>query len=134
MLHSRAAGNRTNLTLNYRDSLKNSQNHSAARGLRRNNRTWRLRPAPGRRRAVSVQEAHQVSTALVPITVSDSSACSSGDFGRPRADFLAQLIATVAQAPQTRMRRRAEPAEAVAIYGAVERRPAARRPALSRSL
>jgi hypothetical protein len=75
-----------------------------------------------------------VSTALVPITVSDSSACSSGDFGRPRADFLAQLIATVAQAPQTRMRRRAEPAEAVAIYGAVERRPAARRPALSRSL
>jgi hypothetical protein len=74
-----------------------------------------------------------VSTALVPITAGDSSAYPSGDFGR-RADFLAQLIATVAQAPQTRMRRRAEPAEAVAIYGAVERRPAARRPALSRSL
>jgi hypothetical protein len=44
------------------------------------------------------------------------------------------LIATVTQAPQTRMRRRAEPAEAVAVYGAIERRPAARRPALSRSL
>jgi hypothetical protein len=75
-----------------------------------------------------------VSTDLVPVTVSDSSSYPSGDFARPRADFLAQLIATVTQAPQTRMRRRAEPAEAVAVYGAIERRPAARRPALSRSL
>jgi hypothetical protein len=32
------------------------------------------------------------------------------------------------------MRRRAEPAEAVTVYGAIERRPAARRPALSRWL
>jgi len=32
------------------------------------------------------------------------------------------------------MRRRAEPAEAVAVYGAIERREAARRPALSRFL
>jgi hypothetical protein len=75
-----------------------------------------------------------VSTALVPVTVSYASAHRSADFGRPRADFLAQLIATVAQVPQTRMRRRAEPAEAVAVYGAIERRPAAHRPALSRWL
>ena len=75
-----------------------------------------------------------MTTALVPVAVSDSSTHPSVDFGRPRADFLAQLIATVAQAPQTRMRRRAEPAEAVVVYGAIERRPAARRPALSRSL
>ena len=75
-----------------------------------------------------------MSTALVPVSVSDSSAHPRADFGRPRADFLAQLIATVAQVPQTRMRRRAEPAEAVAVYGAIERRAAARRPALSRSL
>ena len=75
-----------------------------------------------------------MSTALVPVTVSYSSTHPSADFGRPRADFLAQLIATVAQVPQTRMRRRAEPAEAVTVYGAIERRPAAHRPALSRWL
>ena len=96
--------------------------------------TWRSRPAPERRRAVSIQETQHVSTALVPVSVSDSSAHTRADFGRPPADFLAQLIATVAQVPQTRMRRRAEPAEAVAVYGAIERREAARRPALSRSL
>jgi hypothetical protein len=33
--------------------------------------------------------------------------------------YLAQLIATKAQAPQTRARRRAEPAEALAAYRAV---------------
>ncbi len=36
--------------------------------------------------------------------------------GRPAAGFLAQLIATRMQAPQTRERRRAEPAEAIAVY------------------
>ncbi|AXK82065.1 hypothetical protein DW352_16970 [Pseudolabrys taiwanensis] len=35
------------------------------------------------------------------------------------APFLAQLIATKAQVPQTRGRRRAEPAEALAAYRAV---------------
>jgi len=44
------------------------------------------------------------------------------------------MIATLAQAPQTRMRRRAEPAEAAAAYRAIEQRAAARDPALSRSL
>ena len=34
----------------------------------------------------------------------------------PSAPFLAQLIATAQQAPQTRARRRAEPADATAIY------------------
>jgi hypothetical protein len=38
---------------------------------------------------------------------------------RPLAAFLAQLIATAQQAPQTRRRRRAEPKEASAIYAAV---------------
>ena len=75
-----------------------------------------------------------MSTALVPVTVSHASTHPSADFGRPRADFLAQLIATVAQVPQTRMRRRAEPSEAATVYGAIERRPAAHRPALSRWL
>ncbi len=38
---------------------------------------------------------------------------------RPSAAFLAQLIATAQQAPQTRQRRRAEPQEANAVYAAV---------------
>jgi hypothetical protein len=75
-----------------------------------------------------------VSTALVPLFLSHSSTFPNGDVGRPRADFLAQLIATVAQAPQTRVRRRAEPAEAVAAYEAIEQQAAARPSALSRSL
>jgi hypothetical protein len=37
---------------------------------------------------------------------------------RRAAPFLAQLIATRAQAPQTRIHRRAEPAEAIARYRA----------------
>jgi len=75
-----------------------------------------------------------VSTALVPAAAGDPSTAPGCALGRPRADFLAQLIATMTQAPQTRTRRRVEPAEAVAVYGAVERRPAGQRPALSRSL
>jgi hypothetical protein len=35
---------------------------------------------------------------------------------RPHAAFLAHLIATGQQAPQTRARRRAEPAEAITLY------------------
>jgi hypothetical protein len=35
---------------------------------------------------------------------------------RARADFIAHLIATAAHLPQTRERRRVEPAEAVAAY------------------
>jgi hypothetical protein len=75
-----------------------------------------------------------VSSALVPIAFSKPCAETSTCLHRPRADFLAHLIATVAQAPQTRTRRRAEPDEAVAIYDAIERRPAVHRPAFSRWL
>lgn len=38
---------------------------------------------------------------------------------RPTAAFLAQLIATALKAPQTRSRRRAEPADANAVYATV---------------
>jgi hypothetical protein len=51
----------------------------------------------------------------------------------PRADFLAQLIATAAQVPQVRTRCRAEPEEAVAVYGTSNRAPSRAR-VLSRSL
>ena len=36
---------------------------------------------------------------------------------RPLAAFVAQLIATQTRAPQTRVRRRAEPGEVLAVYG-----------------
>jgi len=38
--------------------------------------------------------------------------------GRPAATFLAHLIATAQQLPQTRARRRIEPATACAVYTA----------------
>lgn len=53
---------------------------------------------------------------------------------RPRADFVAQLIATSSQAPQTRARRRAEPEEAVAAYSALGQWPMPSGRALARSL
>jgi hypothetical protein len=54
--------------------------------------------------------------------------------GRSRADFIAHLIATSAQAPQTRARRRAEPRDAVAAYAARNNGPACSGRAVSRSL
>jgi hypothetical protein len=66
-------------------------------------------PAPGR--------------ALVPTT---SSHADKGPLTRrpPSAAFLAHLIATAQQAPQTRVRRRAEPGEVRAVYAAVAAAPA----------
>jgi hypothetical protein len=75
-----------------------------------------------------------VSTALVPHTATDSSAATGSFSARPRADFLAQLIATAALAPQTRSRRRAEPAEAAAVYGEAGQSPSVLRPTLLLSL
>jgi hypothetical protein len=67
-------------------------------------------------------EAAQSSTALVPVAPVER----SEDLGqlpsrRSSASFLAQLIANDQRLPQTRERRRAEPHEAVAAYGAVVR-------------
>lgn len=85
-------------------------------------------------RPISVQKAQPVSTALIPIAPSEIPAPAGQGSGRPRADFLAQLIATLAQAPQTRMRRRAEPADAIAAYRMNGRSPKPAGQALSRSL
>jgi hypothetical protein len=67
---------------------------------------------------------HQAKTAdtravipLQPATRSDG-----GLNTRPQADFLAHLIATDRQLPQTRERRRAEPADAIAAYAAAGRK------------
>jgi hypothetical protein len=60
-----------------------------------------------------------LSNALVPVAKADEAAANPGAARPPNADFVAHLIATAAQAPQTRARRRAEPEEAIAAYGAL---------------
>jgi len=75
-----------------------------------------------------------VNDALVPIAPTDHAAEHARPTGRPHADFIAHLIATSIQAPQTCARRRAAPEDAVAAYGALDQVPAAPGRALSRSL
>ena len=88
----------------------------------------------GSQRPIPIQEAI-LSTALIQLALSPSRE-TADDIAhiRPRADFLAQLIATAAQAPQTRPRRRAEPQQAADAYRAQEPRPAPAGRALSRAL
>jgi len=74
-----------------------------------------------------------VSTALVRVEMDRNRAGQSFGTVRPRADFLAQLIATVKDLPQTRERRRADSGEAIAAYGARRGPLMPPRPALSRS-
>lgn len=74
-----------------------------------------------------------MSAALVCVAPTDDPA-PTGHAERPRAEFLTQLIAMRAQAPQTRLRRRAEPEEAIAAYAASDSSPRFTRHALSRSL
>jgi hypothetical protein len=71
--------------------------------------------------------------ALVPTTPSRPTAIC---LTRPQqsAVFLAHLIATTQQAPQTRMRRRAEPTEARAVYMAARVANAERGRAILRSI
>lgn len=57
--------------------------------------------------------APQAQLPVVPITPAQGHARAAG---RPAAAFLAHLIATAAQMPQTRTRRRVEPDAAAAIY------------------
>jgi hypothetical protein len=80
-----------------------------------------------------------LSNALVPLAntgpAAAKSAATSRVAVRANADFVAHLIATSAQAPQTRLRRRAEPGDAVAAYGALDNAPSrAGGRTLSRSL
>ena len=65
------------------------------------------------------QSAQTGSRALIAITPATQSERSWTLSRRPGAPFLAQLIATQMQAPQTRARRRAEPKEAIALSRAV---------------
>jgi hypothetical protein len=122
------------LALTYDASVKNleisrggSVQFAAARGLRPDDRRTI-------QRLISAQETLNVHNALVPVAQADPTASLAQMGSRPRADFLAQLIATMEHAPQTRVRRRAEPEEAIAAYSASERQPRVQRHAVSRSL
>jgi hypothetical protein len=53
---------------------------------------------------------------------------------RANADFIAHLIATAAHMPQTRERRRAEPADALAVYQTLGQWPSETGRTLSKSL
>jgi hypothetical protein len=75
-----------------------------------------------------------VSHALVPLAPTDRAADAVQATSRANADFVAHLIATSAQAPQTRARRRANPEEAIAAYGALGHWPTPAGRTLSRSL
>jgi hypothetical protein len=66
--------------------------------------------------AATAEAALEPSRALIAVEAATPvhHAPSSGQ--RPYAGFLAQLIATAGQLPQTRERRRAEPEDAIAAY------------------
>jgi hypothetical protein len=89
------------------------------------------RPDPGQEIAVS--------NALVPVAPINRDT-DNRDSNRPRratrpdCGFIAHLIATKAQAPQTRNRRRAEPGEAISVYNGLGDRPGTAGRVLSRSL
>jgi hypothetical protein len=76
------------------------------------------RPTPGQPcpdELVGRTSASALGRALVPTNASPRSAPAGT---RSSGTFLAQLIATALKAPQTRARRRAEPADASAAYDA----------------
>jgi len=79
-----------------------------------------------------------VSNALVSLAQTDQAAAQAPatvrTTSRANADFVAHLIATSAQAPQTRARRRANPEDAIAAYGALGHWPTPVGRKLSRSL
>jgi hypothetical protein len=79
-----------------------------------------------------------VNKALVPVTpvnrdTAHRDTCRPQQTSRPDSGFVAQLIATKAQAPQTRARRRAEPVEAISAYAGLGQWPSAAGRILSRS-
>lgn len=73
------------------------------------------------------------SRALIAIGPASPSERSRLPTRHPGAAFLAQLIATQMQAPQTRARRRAEPEEAIAVYRSMTKPVMQRRRAFGRS-
>jgi hypothetical protein len=75
-----------------------------------------------------------VNNTLVPVRPINRDSETPRLVGRPDAGFIAHLVATSAQAPQTRARRRAEPSEAISAYRGLGQRPSRTGQLLSRSL
>jgi hypothetical protein len=82
------------------------------------------RPAPREEVPAASECKPAASRALVALSAAGRSDASLT--ARPQAGFLAHLIATDRQLPQARARRRAEPQDAIAAYGAVDAGEAAR--------
>jgi hypothetical protein len=79
-------------------------------------------------------QAVRMTTALIALSAKNRNEPGSLASIRSNAVFVAHLIATAAQMPQTRARRRAEPDEASAAYRALGQWPSTAGSALSRSL
>src|SRR5262245_50837891 len=82
------------------------------------------------RRAAARGEPHLAAAeahALIPVGAPAAPDHTSPRTRHPSAPFLAQLIATQLQLPQTRARRRAEPEDAIAAYGRTGVTPIRRR-------
>lgn len=80
---------------------------------------------PPRREAVTPRDAEPSECrALITIEASPPAERSAALSRRPLAAFLAHLIATKDDAPQTRVKRRAAPEEVIALYGMRPARPA----------
>jgi hypothetical protein len=77
-------------------------------------------PPVGRspRNAAAVASAPETASSRALIALQPIASADTGPHTRPQAGFLAHLIATDRKLPQTRERRRAEPAEAIAAYTA----------------
>jgi hypothetical protein len=73
-----------------------------------------------------------VNNSLVPVSPINRDSETPRVVSRPDAGFIAHLIATSAQAPQTRAR--AEPGEAISAYCGLGQRPSTAGRVLSRSL
>jgi hypothetical protein len=81
--------------------------------------------APRRETSIPRESKVSGSRALIPVTPAAPSETPVRTCVRADARFLAHLIATEQKAPQTRERRRADPAEAIAAYTAANGAPAA---------
>lgn len=93
----------------------------------------RGRTTPHPNAAVAADKSRASGRALVPLDPTAPTNSLDRAAARASAPFLAHLIATAQQAPQTRARRRAEPGEAIAAYSATKA-AAKGSPGFSRSL
>jgi hypothetical protein len=102
--------------------------------IRRRGTPFAIACPEGPQRPVLGQESQAMNNALVPVAAFRSENPGAFADRRTNADFIAHLIATALQAPQTRARRRAEPQDAFAAYRALGQRPTPPGRAVSRSL